>query len=229
MSTIGSYTAKCVLCGEQSKHYGLLSYSTFGYPDLDFRPPSMYRQTMDYWMQECPNCGYVNTQLNQPSDLPKETIFNIYHEIESGFDWGQTYAIRFAKLGAMLAKSNDYCGAASQFLRVAWIFDDHRDERSATHWRKVAIEHVDSQMNRSQERISEEIICIRADMLRRAGNFQAVLEIDESQLCHDIHIRLIKYQKELSEYGDRATHTLDENNDICMVAKDYRGGMFFML
>ena len=225
MSTIRQYTTQCALCGKESKHHVVSSYSLFGFPDLDFRPQTMYRETMRYWMPECPNCGYANIPLNRLFDLPKETILKIIDDIKSGFHWDETYAIRFARMGAMLAESNDYQGAATQFLRVAWAFDDDRDEQSAAHWRKVAMEHVTLEMTK----ISEEMVCIYADMLRRTGDFHAVLSIDESQLHDNLHIRLIEYQKELSEQEDRAAHTLDENSELCKLAKDYQGGMFFCL
>lgn len=141
-----------------------MSYSIFGYPDLDFRPSEMLRGTMGCWVQECPYCGYIHSTLNEPCDLSSEVIFKAHQEIESGFDWGQFpdklndsiryslaitlkrdngcdeaadrflnstlwenfEALRFAKFGAMLAKSNDNRGAAEQFLRVAWFYDDEK-------------------------------------------------------------------------------------------------------
>ena len=48
MSTIASYTVQCDACKKKSKQDGIMSYSTFGYPDLDFRPPSMLRETMGF-------------------------------------------------------------------------------------------------------------------------------------------------------------------------------------
>ena len=230
MSTICSYTTRCILCGNESKHERISSYSLFGYPDLDFRPQAMYRETMDYWVQECPNCGYVNTQLDKPCDLPKEKILNIYNKIESAFDWKKSYAVRFAKLGAMLVNSGDSFGAAEQFLRVAWVFDDDKNENEATFWRKMAIEYTGLPIALLlQNNLPEEMVCVYMDILRRTGNFKGVLKMDEMKLHTDLYINLIKYQKELSEQGDSTAHTLGDNEDVRVFAEKYNGGMFFMM
>ena len=245
MSTIQSYQAQCALCGKKSKQTEITSYSNFGYPDLDFRPPSMCRETMDYWVSECPHCGFVNTDLSEQIDLLPEEISILYKDIESRFDWkrtrydtGANIPLRFAKLGAMLAESDDYEGAVEQFLRVAWNFDDDRDEQSAKYWRKVAIKLAELLLfDYPQKNPSDKIICIYADMLRRTGNFKTVIRLfdniqiyDEEFFMMNEHItmrehlhrmkyykkfseqgyRLIKFQKELTERGDQKTHTTDE-------------------
>jgi len=298
MSTVINYTVKCAVCEKESKQARIMSYSTFGYPDLDFRPASMLRETMEYWLHECPYCGYINTNLDNPCDLSLEAISDIYEEVESGFDWGQLpdrdyYAIRcaklsmlngstghdkaaeerflnrtlrlhddalqFAKLGAALAKLNDYSGAAKQFLRVAWIFDDNRDEQAATHWRKAAIEQVKIMMNRQQTQVTEETICIYADMSRRVGDFLPVfrlfeqfqpIEIDISDdnfiekyghLTMNEFTNMLENRKELSEQGYRLIKfqkELAEREDRAAhtideasktATENHQPGMFFSL
>ena len=266
MSTLSSYTIQCAKCKRASKQESIMSYSIFGYPDLDFRPPSMLRETMGCWVDECPYCGYIHTKLDTPCDLSLEVILAAHHEIESGFDWGHfsdrlnslirdtlahrlkkqngceeaavrflnsTFwehfeALQFAKFGAMLAKLTDLQGAAEQFLRVAWFYDDESKEQEATHWRKIAIEHVEKMMNQPQTPVSEQMICILADMLRRVGDFKSVFQLDESQLDDDSFIQLIKYQKELSKNEDRRVHKINETS--ATLAEKYNGrGMYFSL
>ena len=265
MPNIASYTVQCAICDRKSKQQYFMSYSIFGNPDLDFRPPPMFRNTMESWIHECPYCGYINTKLNEPCDLSLKEILDAHHEIESGFDWGQFpeklhdvirytlahtlkmkngcdeaaerflnstlwdnfEALRFAKLGAMLAKSNDHHGAAEQFLRVAWFYDDQGKEQEATHWRKMSIEQVEIVLNRPQAQVSEELICIYADMLRRVGDFNAVLQLDENHLCETSYIMLLRYQKELSKNEDRSAHKINKEN--ALVAEKYQRGMYFSL
>ena len=219
MTTVRKCAVQCALCKKESSHRLLTSCSTFGYPDLDFRPAPMSRNTMEYWTQECPNCGYVNGHLEHPCALSRETLSDIYKEVESAFDWRQLpandwpiIAIRFAKLGAMHVKLNDYISAAEQFLRVAWKFDDYKNEQAASaavFWRKKAIECAEFEINKHSPD-TEELVCIYADMLRRVGHFESVLKLDESQLSDDIYIQLIKYQKKLSLLEDSAPHKIDE-------------------
>jgi len=241
---------------------------------LDFRPASMYRETMDFWVQECPHCGYIKTRLDQPSNITQEEILKTHEEIESGFDWNRafarklaglekvspsmfgamlaepayrrrlssdgqseekerflwsmewerTYAMRFAKFGAMLAKSGRHDEAAMQFLSVAWYFDDENNEDAATHWRKAAIEQMEiMRQRRKKPPYYEMLICAYADMLRRSGDFQAVINLHENELSEAVHVRMIKYQKELSMQGDRAAHKIAETGDSSYAEK----GMYF--
>jgi len=241
---------------------------------LDFRPGPMYWGTMDFWTQECPYCGYINKQLDQPSSITREEILKTHEEVESGFDWNRafgrqlglsakrgktdeetvpswlesllakpayrrilfpggqssvnqsktdeeteqsvrivewesTYAIRFAKLGAMLAKLGKHDEAAMQFLNVAWYFDDEEKDYVATHWRKAAIEQIETMRRRRKETpCSEMLICTYADMLRRSGDFYAVIRLNENELKEAAYIRMIKYQRELSMRLDRAAHKI---------------------
>ena len=265
MPTLSYNTIRCAVCGRESRQPNILSYSTFGFPDLDFRPPKMLRDTMSCWIQDCPFCCYSNTELSRPCDLPPEVFLEIYQEIETGFDWKKlpdkltealrssqfvslkrlhgsddisdryinstlweyNEGIRFAKLGAMLAKLNDYSGAATQFLMTAWSFDDEAVEQAATHWRKKAIEQVETMINQSPAQITEEMFCIYADMLRRTGDFQSVINLDERRLHDAIHIQLMKYQKELSELSDHTVHRINESGAV--VSDKYSTGMFFCL
>src|SRR5262245_66304931 len=53
----------CSVCGTSSRQDILTSTNIVGSPDLDLRPPEMKRSTMDAWLQECPNCGFVSGNL----------------------------------------------------------------------------------------------------------------------------------------------------------------------
>ena len=244
MSTMWSYSVQCVICGKESKQTQITSYSNFKGPDLDFRPPPRYRETMDFWIQECPFCGYINTRLDASADFTEETIKKAHEEIESGFDWDKAYAeqldelgalftrsgkdaatvqyllkegvdwdrkfaMRFAKFGFMLAKSGNHNEAAKQFLITAWYFDDDKNEPCATYWRKMARKQIEL----IPPPYDEILKCIYADILRRTGDFPSALGMDENGINDSTHIRMIKYQKELSKQGDRSAHKIIETGD----------------
>lgn len=63
MTTLASTSKKCLVCGTVSQFSALQSTNSFGYSDLDFRPAEMKRSTMPYWIQECPCCGYVSSDI----------------------------------------------------------------------------------------------------------------------------------------------------------------------
>jgi hypothetical protein len=58
----------CFVCGTESEHLILHSTNTFGSSDLDLRPPPMARRTIGHWLQACPCCGYVASELGKPDE-----------------------------------------------------------------------------------------------------------------------------------------------------------------
>ena len=58
MTIIKDIETECSVCGETTEQPVLMSTNSWGYPDLDLRPPEMQRSTMHVWIQECPHCGY---------------------------------------------------------------------------------------------------------------------------------------------------------------------------
>ena len=227
MSTIDYQTVCCSVCGEESRQGTITSYSTFGAPDMDFRPPSMYRETMRFWAQECPHCGYANTSLDMPCPLPQDMLKRAYVDIIMpnyiAVDWSK----RFAKMGAMRARTGNYADAAIEFLQVAWTFDDLRDDlRSsswATEWRLLAICQAKTHIAVAQAEslslkpctVDSAFFSIYADMLRRVGDFQAVLALEDDVHMY-MHYNLIDYQKRLAEKGDAAVHKQDETDSRTM-------------
>ena len=222
MSTIHQFRVQCVICSKTSEHYKITSYSSFGSPDLDFRPPPMYRGTMSYWIEECPYCGYINVSIEHPIDLSHGEIKKAREEIETGYVWESEHdkAKQFAIFGAMLAKTGQHHEAASkQFLRSAWFFDDKNEMSEATHWRMKAIEQAEIFFLKQGTKDSKNMICIYADMLRRAGCFWTVFKLDEYELDSIFHIKLIKYQKDLAMKGDRTAHELAEIDNSMYLAE----------
>lgn len=66
MTRMQKAAVTCLVCQTESSHTVLLSSNTFGgLPDIDGRPPSMLRGTMDLWVQRCPLCGYCATDLGR--------------------------------------------------------------------------------------------------------------------------------------------------------------------
>lgn len=60
MTTIYADFLTCAVCHEVSEFQIMGSTSTFGSYDLDLRAPRLARYTMGSWLQDCPECGYVN-------------------------------------------------------------------------------------------------------------------------------------------------------------------------
>ena len=72
MTTIVPQEVKCSMCGSISKQQLIASTNTIIWaPDLDLRPAEMARSTMVYWIQECPDCGYVSVDISRKMRIAK--------------------------------------------------------------------------------------------------------------------------------------------------------------
>ena len=65
MTMISTKFQTCYVCGHRSSYELVASTNTFGSPDLDLRPPEMYRSTMHTWIQFCDNCGYSCPDISE--------------------------------------------------------------------------------------------------------------------------------------------------------------------
>ena len=83
MTTIGKISAECVICGKESEHTSITSSNAMGSPDLDLRPPEMQRSTMEWWLQECPACGYVAPDISE-SVASIKAIVEIFEQSKTG-------------------------------------------------------------------------------------------------------------------------------------------------
>ena len=71
MTMIYDKTKECVICGAQGEFGWILSTNKFGLPDLDLRPPEMYRSTINLWIQRCHGCGFCAPDISEKGVLIK--------------------------------------------------------------------------------------------------------------------------------------------------------------
>jgi hypothetical protein len=116
MTTYGSEEQTCSVCGACVECTTLNSVTTFGSPDLDLRPSETRRSTMDNWLHECTECGYINSNLKHPIEDAKRII-----------------------------ESDPYTaiGSDSQLPRLAllsaaWVCDDRKNSEQAKSYRDQA-------------------------------------------------------------------------------------------
>ncbi len=74
MTTLEDTEVTCAICAKKSKHTTVGSTNAFGAPDLDLRPPEMERSTMEFWLQECPSCGYVSYEIDEAHSEAKSAM-----------------------------------------------------------------------------------------------------------------------------------------------------------
>ena len=121
-------TVICSVCGNESTEKGLLSTNTMGYMDLDTRPAEMQRSTMDYWINECPHCGYVACSLEEPLNCDKEYLSSSEYKNLTDTPPISELAQRFIRKARISAKKAEYVEACFDYLHAAWASDDEYDE-----------------------------------------------------------------------------------------------------
>ena len=194
MTTFFREKLTCVICGSTSKHEILGSTNTYGSADLDLRPPEMHRSTMDYWVQECPFCGYVYSSIEKNVDKSNNTIpSKIYVAgwfyqsrgylyalldligVYSKFKFANSKDIiqdpidgyltrRFLKASLIAEEASNINAAANYALNAAWAADDALDRASATSCRHRAASLFEKLL-KGTDHNSEEAISICAIMV----------------------------------------------------------------
>ena len=206
MSQVYPETVRCAVCGKKSEQYVLISTNTFGSPDLDLRPPEMERSTMVYWVQKCPRCGYVAESLE---DVPKinapflktdeyQKCLGLTFQSELAKTFFRQYLIQVAERNAEKA----FYAA----LHAAWACDDAEDEENSVLCRKYALADVDKLIEKAD---NETLSVQRADLLRRAGLFEKVIEEYEDHVYSDDTLnRIALFQVMKSYEQDSACYTV---------------------
>lgn len=212
MQELQSQTTRCALCLERSQQIHVAPTPTFESPDLDGRPAGELRHAMEYWLEECPYCGYVNSSIYLQADLPAKSLHKAYAIIDASDDLPT--ARQFIKYAWLLQQTARLAPAALQLLRTAWVYDDHNSGNArAAFWRKAALALVERCLD---ERILDahpgDFCCLRADLLRRLGKFEAVAKgsLPAGALYTTLHKKLLAFEKMLALRQDDAPHSLDE-------------------
>ena len=214
MTTMARSSRVCAICGAVTQINELTSTNAFGYADLDFRPPEMQRSTMSCWVQRCPQCGYVAGDIGKPTELVDEI-----HQILRSKDYNSCGGISFrTQLGKLfyrqyvLLSAQKKKNAVYAIHSAAWCCDDDRDEENARKCRLLALEMIPASVLEEDTKESNIFALIRADLLRRTGQFEEVIS-DYS----DVHFTgdkafdsIAKYQVELSKNRDANCHTVGD-------------------
>lgn len=210
MSTFNRVKLKCAICGEESVHIDICSTNEFGSPDLDLRPAPMNRDTMCFWVQECPHCGYVASDIDEPTEVTLE-------QVKSG-----SFSTTADKLGLKgLARLfliqastkemvyGDHRGAFHAALHAAWACDDDRMVKKAVACRKLALDYVNQVLDQPEVENAEQLLVQRMDVMRRAGLFdRMILEYDGMELSEEILTRIQNFQLERARAKDTKCYTV---------------------
>ena len=207
MTTIFHDECKCAVCGCKHTYLVIGSTNSFGYADLDFRPAEMQRSTMEYWLQECPECGYVSSSVEDEPLITREFLEQKPYRTCEGIHFESELAARFYKHYMICMETEDVSGAFHSLLHAAWDCDDCEDTKNAVLCREKALQFANYMAEIDPEN-AEAIQVIRMDILRRSRHFDELKAEFENKVFEEEAFEKARvYQLELAEQKDDSQHT----------------------
>jgi len=199
MTTMFPETVKCSVCGAENEMMVVGSTNAFGPTDLDTRPPEMKRSTMSYWVQECKTCGYVAVDLTDETTLDRSFFETGAYKTCEGITFVSDLAKTFYRHYLIMMAEEQHEDAFDAALHAAWACDDKKDDANAVMMREKAIELSDKLLQADDCDWKDTVRLIRADLLRRTGRFDELLEQYES-VCFDGELQntIIAFERELA-------------------------------
>ena len=212
MSRIVPIERKCAICGVINEYRGLASTNSFERcgPDLDLRPPEMLRSTMPVWIQECPECGYISEDISDPSNVTKEWLKSEKYLTCDGIVFVSDLAKQFYKYYLINLEDKNPVDAFFAILHAAWACDDKDDDVNAQHCRELAIPLATKLIEEEYEN-QENIKLMRVDLMRRAGQFDELLEEYSSvQFDEELMNQILEFEIKKAKDKDIACYCVED-------------------
>ena len=210
MTTVFSETVECSVCGHETEQWIMGSTNAFGTPDLDLRPPEMQRSTMDYWVQECENCHYVSDSISDPCPVPMAYIRSEGYLNCDGHAFKSELARSFYRHHKIQMLAGNTEGAFDALLYAAWVCDDLMDKAQAKAMRELCIPLATFLISKKKKK-RDNLLLIRADLLRRAGRFDELLAAYENvRFNDDVMNQVLAFQFLKAKERDDACYTVEQ-------------------
>lgn len=207
--------AACVICGATSRHAYLQSTNAFGPPDLDTRPPEMERSTMDYWVQQCPGCGYCASHISTDLTVSKADVESASYQEQLRDPRYPDLANAFLCMSMLEESIAAFTRSAWSAIHAAWVCDDHDRVEAATTCRRRALRLREEGLRIGQN-LSEQDgadIAIAADLLRRTQDHDAVAELVSNRLDDipdELIGKILQFQVSLASREDSRCYTMED-------------------
>lgn len=182
MPTYHTREAICGCCGDKIKIAILSNPNCLGHSDLDSRPAPMKRWTMKFWVQSCPHCGYANLNVEKTFDGIKDIVNSENYKNYNNISAKSPLARAFIRCAMSCSACGDLEGGMCAYLHAAWACDDYKDNDAALKLREICELRLYELM---KTYIKPEYYLIDADLLRRSGQFDKVIERYSSVHVYD--------------------------------------------
>lgn len=177
-ATIVTQTVTCRVCGTISDQEKLADATSFGWPDLDLRPPEMRRSTMRVWLQDCPSCGFVAADLSKVSDAEMGVVASAFwKEAVAARDGVDALAKRFERRAFIEQQTNRPGRAGFRMLCAAWDADDRGDSAGSKAYREQAAIFLETALDNDPDaKEATDWTLQLTDALRRIRHFDKAEE-----------------------------------------------------
>lgn len=209
MTTMYQDTVKCYVCGRESKQTVLGSTNSFGYSDLDLRPPEMMRGTMEYWAHECPYCGYIAKNIDLGTVVTAEWLARVEFINANNIEFESELAKRCYKEYLINLEDKNIYKAFAVILNAAWACDDAQDVGNAVLCRNLALDLIDELIKKEDD--PSTLMLQKIDLLRRSNQFNKALgEFSGIFMDKDLLQDILDFQLEKVKNHDNACYTVED-------------------
>lgn len=202
--------AICPLCGTEIQTFA----TTKGYVEprytFDLRSSSIDCASLHSSLHSCTSCGYVFEEDDKTPGNATEIISSEEYKTCDGIDFDdEITAEKYYKYALIKRENDNFYGAFYAFLFGAWVCDDHKRKELSIVLRKKALEMFNILCE--EEPIGEGFYLVRADILRRIGDFDTVIkDYSNFDSLNDDRVMIARIQVMLAKDKDDRCHFLPE-------------------
>lgn len=203
--------ATCPLCSTKIQTF---ARTGCGYMEprytFDLRSNSVDYMKLHSGLHLCTNCGHVFAENDEVPPNAKDTIKTEVYKTCDGIDFDdEITAGKYYKYALIQLENDNFYGAFYAFLFGAWVCDDHNNKELSVMFRKKALEVFDILWKKCE--IKEGFYLVRADILRRIGDFDTVIkDYSNFDSLNDDRVMIAQIQVLLAKKQDDRCHFLPE-------------------
>ena len=215
MTTYNTHQVTCGACQSASEITVLTSTNSFGYADLDTRPASMARNTINSWVQRCSTCGGCSNNLSDLNQAAYEIIRSKRYVDQLNNKSHPKLASSFICKSILEEEQKEFSAATWSLINAAWSLDDTGSFELAISARKrSATMLLDLELRGELIAYNKEAnSALLIDLLRRSKDFNRASEIidgRESMLEEDIIKKVINFEKKLISEQNSECYTIGD-------------------
>ena len=163
---------------------------------------------MRLWVQECPNCGYVAEDIELKPIVSRQYLLSKEYRSCEGRALVSDLAQRFYKDYLLKWHAKNLDTALQSIICAAWASDDVEDVVGAKECRMVAADLAARILSTLKEN-REPLLLIRADLLRRSGQFSELqTEYGNLHFSSDDLNNIIRFQITKARAGNTECYTI---------------------